>query len=90
MQDMLVDCFGLLKNSSHTEQVTQKCGSTAKGQVDTPIVQEMKCILNHKMAENHVTLIDDARCFTGENDYPTLETLERIIRKVRPSWTFEV
>ena len=65
-------------------------GSTTKGDLETPIMQEIECILNHTRAEEHVILIDDARCFTGENDYPTLEALERFIRNVCPDWVFEV
>jgi len=65
-------------------------GSTAKGQTETPIMQEMQCILNHAEAENHVILIDDARCFTGENDYPALRTLQQFILNLHPTWIFEV
>jgi hypothetical protein len=65
-------------------------GSTAKGDVETPIMQEMECVLRHPRVEDHVILIDDANCFTGENDYPTLESLERLIREIQPNWIFEV
>ena len=65
-------------------------GSTARGDLETPIMQEMECILNHPRMEQHVILIDDARCFVGEKDYPTLESLEKRIRETRPNWIFEV
>jgi len=65
-------------------------GSTAKGELETPIVQEMACILNHPCASRHVVLVDDARCFTGQNDYPTLQTLEKRILAAHPDWVFEV
>lgn len=65
-------------------------GSTAKGPLETPIIEELNCILNHEKAERHVLLIDDARCFTGENDYPDMETLEKFILNLRPNWVFEV
>jgi len=65
-------------------------GSTAKGDIETPIMQEMQCILGHSKAAEHVILIDDARCFTGESDYPTLEGLESFIRDVWPDGIFEV
>lgn len=65
-------------------------GSTAKGPHETPIIQELNCILNHDAADHHVVLIDDARCFTGENDYPDLRTLEQHILALRPGWLFEV
>jgi len=65
-------------------------GSTAKAETNTPIMQELKCILNHTMAENHILLIDDARLFVGDNNYPTLETLEHFILDAHPAWIFEV
>jgi hypothetical protein len=80
--------------------VTQPClfwldahwsgGSTAKGELETPIIQELQCILNHTNAEDHIILIDDARCFKGGNDYPTLETLEHFVLDIRPGWIHEV
>jgi hypothetical protein len=51
-------------------------GSTTRGDFQTPIMQEMQCILKHRKAVEHVVLIDDARCFKGESDYPTLKELE--------------
>ena len=65
-------------------------GSTAKGHLETPIMQEIECILNHPKAKEHVILIDDARCFTGENDYPTVESLKQLIMNIHPDWFFEV
>jgi len=65
-------------------------GSTAKGEHETPIMQEMECILNHKRAEEHVILIDDARCFTGEHEYPTMQSLKQFIMSIYPDWFFEV
>lgn len=65
-------------------------GPTAKAKVETPIMQELDCILAHPMAEEHVLLIDDARCFTGENDYPVLKEVQESILGARPNWVFEV
>lgn len=65
-------------------------GSTAKGELETPIMQELQCILNHTSAEDHIILIDDARCFIGENDYPALQTLEHFILDICPGWIHEV
>jgi len=65
-------------------------GSTAKGDMETPIMQEMECILNHTRAGERVILIDDARLFTGENDYPTIESLKSFILDICPCWIFEV
>jgi hypothetical protein len=64
-------------------------GITAKGKLETPIVQELNDILNHSIQE-HVILIDDARHFVGQNDYPTIEELKQLILKHNPGWVFEV
>jgi len=64
-------------------------GITAKGDRETPILQELEHIFQHPV-ENHVILIDDARCFNGTRDYPTLAQLERFMRERRPGWQFEV
>jgi len=65
-------------------------GQTAKGQRDTPIERELAAIFSHPLSRQHVLLIDDARCFTGQNDYPTLDELRSRILGIYPDWTFEV
>jgi hypothetical protein len=65
-------------------------GSTAKGDLDTPIMQELDCVLHHSYAKKHVILIDDARCFVGENDYPEIKAFEEYIKKDFPDWIFKV
>lgn len=65
-------------------------GSTAKGDLDTPIMQELETILSHARSAEHVLLIDDARCFDGTNDYPTIEALEKFMRGHWPDCLFEV
>lgn len=65
-------------------------GYTAKCKLETPIIQELQYILKHPIVHKHVLLIDDARCFTGKNDYPTLRTLERLILDINPDWIFQV
>jgi len=65
-------------------------GSTAKGELETPIMQEIECILAHPLSARHVLLIDDARCFVGQNDYPSLETLRKRILAAHADWLFEV
>ena len=64
-------------------------GITAKGELNTPIIAELTHILNHKV-DSHVILIDDARCFTGDDDYPALEVLEKFIKQRDPKLKFEV
>lgn len=55
-------------------------GITAKGNKETPIVKEIKAILNHKV-KKHVILIDDARCFNGKNDYPKFSEIKKLVNK---------
>ncbi len=65
-------------------------GLTAKAETQTPIMQEIQCILGHSSAIEHVILIDDARLFVGKDDYPTLKALKQLVLTVHPSWVFEV
>jgi hypothetical protein len=64
-------------------------GITAKGDIDTPVAQELQIILNHEI-KNHVILIDDARAFTGENGYPTVETLKEVIDSKKNNYHLEI
>ncbi len=64
-------------------------GETAKGTQVTPIRIELRHIFSHPIA-GHVILIDDAHCFDGTSDYPSLGDLKNIILTARPSWVFEV
>lgn len=62
---------------------------TARGNVDTPIMHELRYRLN-KLNYNHVILIDDAEDFVGKNDYPTLEEVKEFVLSSCPDWTFLV
>jgi hypothetical protein len=64
-------------------------GITAKGEKETPILEELGHIFHHPV-HDHVILIDDARCFTGQNDYPTLEGLKGLTLGRYPDYVFEV
>jgi hypothetical protein len=64
-------------------------GITAKGAVETPIKNELTVILSHPV-DSHVILIDDARCFTGDNDYPTLDELRNFVAERKPNHKFSV
>jgi hypothetical protein len=57
-------------------------GDTARGDKDTPIVEELHHILNAK-EKRHVALIDDARCFGTEPSYPSIDELTAIILSER-------
>ena len=64
-------------------------GITARGELETPIMKELQCILNHSI-KKHVTLIDDASCFVGQNDYPTIEELERFVFNINPNLVIKI
>ena len=64
-------------------------GITAKGDLNTPVMKELELVLNHKI-KNHIILIDDARCFVGKNDYPTIAELGSFIKKIDPELNFFV
>jgi hypothetical protein len=54
-------------------------GVTAKGKKECPIFEELNAIFNdHKF--NHILLIDDARCFVGDGDYPSVNQLTEYIK----------
>jgi len=53
-------------------------GITAHGPLETPIQQELELILRRPVA-GHVILIDDAREFVGQHDYPTLEQIQQLV-----------
>ncbi|MFC1488225.1 hypothetical protein ACFL6B_00090 [Thermodesulfobacteriota bacterium] len=64
-------------------------GITAMGSNETPVIEELKYILHHPV-DDHVILIDDARCFTEKRSYPTLEKLKQLIWSRCPHYAFEV
>lgn len=51
---------------------------TVKGLVETPILKELDTILSRNEKKD-VILIDDARCFDGTHDYPTIQQIQNII-----------
>ncbi|MHA1394269.1 MAG: hypothetical protein ACTSRZ_12255 [Promethearchaeota archaeon] len=60
-------------------------GESAKGRKEAPIIEELNQIFAHGI-KNHIILIDDARLFIGENDYPTLKNLKVYIKEKQPNW----
>ena len=64
-------------------------GITARGEKETPVMEELKHIFKHPI-EKHVILIDDARCFIGQNDYPALKELKELVLNRYPRSIFEV
>lgn len=64
-------------------------GETAKGDKECPIFEELDSILSSKKF-NHILLIDDARCFIGEGDYPTIDKLTEYVRSKNENYKVEV
>lgn len=52
---------------------------TARGESNTPIIQELKIILSS--VEDPLILIDDARLFNGQNDYPTIKEIVQLVQE---------
>lgn len=58
-------------------------GATARTDVQTPILAELETILGDNpdpAAFQHVVLVDDARLFTGADDYPRLDEVREFVR----------
>lgn len=55
-------------------------GGTARDALDTPIVEELRAIPEHRIG-GHVILVDDACCFTGRDGYPFLDELLSLVRQ---------
>jgi hypothetical protein len=64
-------------------------GVTGRGALQTPVLQELKSIFSHPV-DGHVILIDDARCFNGTDDYPTLDFLRQVVADQPRRRSFEV
>ena len=71
--------FWLDGHYSHSCNVNGSFIVTGKGELDTPIELELKSILSTN--PKHVILIDDARCFNGEGDYPSIKHIKKIFEK---------
>jgi hypothetical protein len=59
---------------------------TAKGEKETPILEELRQVANHSI-KNHVILIDDARLFVGKNDYPHMSELRSFVAANFPGYS---
>ena len=57
---------------------------TSKGEKDTPIFEELECILNAPDL-GHIIIIDDARLFGSDLAYPTMDELNQFIKSRKPS-----
>lgn len=63
-------------------------GITAKGDSDCPIYGELSAIF--KSQQEHILLIDDARFFIGDGDYPTMEALSGYVKQAYPNSLIDV
>ncbi len=61
---------------------------TAKGPLETPLSAEIRAILGH--AGQHIVLIDDARCFGGQNDYPPLSEIAQLVHESGARYSIRV
>jgi len=64
-------------------------GITAKGEKECPIFEELDAIFSSKK-NNHILLIDDARCFVGRGDYPSIDQLTEYIKSKNGKYQVEV
>jgi hypothetical protein len=59
-------------------------GETAQSHKDTPIFEELQHIFDTP-DRGHVIIIDDARCFGNDPDYPSIEQLSDFVKSQRPN-----
>jgi hypothetical protein len=64
-------------------------GITACGNIDTPILAELAVIIESAKKFKHVILIDDARCFGFDKDYPSIFVLKNFIKDRDPKACIE-
>lgn len=58
-------------------------GLTAKGDKECPIFEELNAIFVSPIL--HLIVIDDARIFTGQGDYPTIKELKQFVFGKKPA-----
>jgi hypothetical protein len=64
-------------------------GITAKIEKYSPIIEELRALISNNRLQ-HIILIDDARGFTGEQGYPTIEEMKDMARKDFPGYHFSI
>lgn len=64
-------------------------GITAKSDIETPVIEEIRWILKHRISD-HIVVIDDARLFIGRRDYPDMDQFKRILFDLNPDARVEI
>jgi hypothetical protein len=59
-------------------------GETAQSHKDNPIFEELQHIFDTP-DRGHVIIIDNARCFGMDPDYPSIEQLSDFVKSQRPN-----
>lgn len=63
-------------------------GVTARGDKECPVLEELQAIFSSPF--NNVILIDDARCFTGKGDYPSMRRIKDFVESQERRYKVEV
>jgi SAM-dependent methyltransferase len=64
-------------------------GMTARGDLDTPVLEELRHVLAHPV-RGHVLLVDDARLFGTDPAYPAASEIVERIRRAWPDHDVEI
>jgi hypothetical protein len=64
-------------------------GITATADLECPIYKELDAIFNNN-SHRHVILIDDARCFNGTHDYPTMQEMHSYLASKDSTYSLTV
>ena len=60
-----------------------------QGKKECPVYDQLEIIFNNVIAAKYI-LIDDARCFDGTNDYPTIKELNDFVGKKEKGLKVEI
>lgn len=75
----IINCSTLFWLDAHCSE-----GITSQGEKYTPILEEIKIILETNL--NHVIVIDDLRLFDSDINYPTYIEVENIVKNVNSNY----
>jgi len=84
-----INLFWLDGHYSSEFYVGEEYIKTARGESDTPILQELTAIFK-KTSGPQIILIDDARLFTGKQDYPAIGRLKKFLDQFKRPYSFKV